>query len=64
VLSVADSRRFLELVPHAEFTDVKGAHHMVAGDDNAVFDRVLSGFLDRRVRSRLGLFEEAAAQDE
>ncbi|GAA2401022.1 alpha/beta fold hydrolase [Actinomadura vinacea] len=64
VLSVADSKRFLELVPHAEFTDVAGAHHMVAGDDNAVFDRVLGEFLDRRVRSRLDLFAQAAQGDE
>ncbi|MFC5747933.1 alpha/beta fold hydrolase [Actinomadura rugatobispora] len=60
VLSVADSRRFLELVPHAEFSNVQGAHHMVAGDDNAVFDRVLGEFLERRVRSRLNLFAQAA----
>ncbi|MEU1370856.1 alpha/beta hydrolase [Streptomyces sp. NPDC005803] len=63
VLSVADSKRFLELVPHAEFAAVKGAHHMVAGDDNAVFDRVLGDFLERRVRSRLDLFRQAAAQE-
>ncbi|WP_372349783.1 alpha/beta fold hydrolase [Streptomyces sp. KL116D] len=62
VLSVADSKRFLELVPHAEFADVKGAHHMVAGDDNAVFDRVLGDFLERRVRSRLDLYRQAAVQ--
>ncbi|BBY93327.1 peroxidase [Mycobacterium gallinarum] len=53
VLSVEDSVRFLELVPHAEFATVVGAHHMVAGDDNAVFEEVLGDFLERRVRSRL-----------
>nr|WP_240940119.1 alpha/beta fold hydrolase [Planosporangium flavigriseum] len=53
VLSIEDCRRFLDLVPHAEFSDVAGAHHMVAGDDNAVFDKVLGEFLERRVRSRL-----------
>lgn len=52
VLSIEDSRRFLELVPHAEFASVAGAHHMVAGDDNAIFEDVLADFLDRRVRSR------------
>lgn len=56
VLSIADAQRFLELVPHAEFFGVAGAHHMVAGDDNAVFDQVLGSFLERRVRSRLELF--------
>jgi pimeloyl-ACP methyl ester carboxylesterase len=56
VLSVDDAVRFLELVPHAEFATVAGAHHMVAGDDNAVFEKVLGDFLERRVRSRLNLF--------
>jgi pimeloyl-ACP methyl ester carboxylesterase len=57
VLSVEDSVRFLELVPHAEFASVAGAHHMVAGDDNAVFEEVLGDFLERRVRSRLRLLD-------
>ncbi len=56
VLSIDDAKRFLELVPHAEFASVEGAHHMVAGDDNAVFEDVLDDFLARRVRSRLKLF--------
>jgi len=55
VLSVDDARRFLQLVPHAEFFDVADAHHMVAGDDNKVFDSVLGDYLDRRIRSRLEL---------
>lgn len=55
VLSVEDSVRFLELVPHSEFATIAGAHHMVAGDDNAVFEEVLGDFLQRRVRSRLSL---------
>jgi pimeloyl-ACP methyl ester carboxylesterase len=59
VLSVDDSVRFLELVPHAEFATVAGAHHMVAGDDNAVFEEVLGDFLERRVRSRLRLLARA-----
>jgi pimeloyl-ACP methyl ester carboxylesterase len=58
VLSIEDSVRFLELVPHAEFASVAGAHHMVAGDDNAVFEEVLGDFLERRVRSRLRLLGE------
>ncbi|WP_131771132.1 alpha/beta fold hydrolase [Candidatus Protofrankia californiensis] len=52
VLSVDDARRFLELVPHAEYVDVADAHHMVAGDDNSVFDQAVRGFLDRRIRPR------------
>jgi len=55
VLSVEDSARFISLVPHAEFATVGGAHHMVAGDDNAVFEQVLADFLERRIRSRLEL---------
>ncbi|HEY9413960.1 MAG TPA: alpha/beta hydrolase [Pseudonocardia sp.] len=55
VLSEEDAARFLELVPHAEFSSVAGAHHMVAGDDNAVFEAVLDDFLERRIRSRLKL---------
>ncbi|WP_102143211.1 alpha/beta fold hydrolase [Mycobacterium hubeiense] len=58
VLSVDDSIRFLDLVPHAEFATVAGAHHMVAGDDNAVFENVLGDFLERRVRSRLRLLAQ------
>lgn len=52
VLSIEDARRFLQLVPHAEFATVAGAHHMVAGDDNVVFEDVLADFLERRVRAR------------
>ncbi|HEV2239666.1 MAG TPA: alpha/beta hydrolase [Streptosporangiaceae bacterium] len=55
VLSEGDAMRFLELVLHAEFATVADAHHMVAGDDNAVFEEVLGDFLERRIRSRLRL---------
>jgi pimeloyl-ACP methyl ester carboxylesterase len=55
VLSRDDARQFLRLVPHAEYAEVAGAHHMVAGDDNAVFEDVLGDFLERRVRSRFTL---------
>jgi pimeloyl-ACP methyl ester carboxylesterase len=55
VLSVEDAAHFLELVPHAEFATVTDAHHMVAGDDNTVFDGLLTDFLERRIRSRLSL---------
>lgn len=58
VLSVQDAVQFLGLVPHAEFATVSGAHHMVAGDDNAVFDEVLEDFLERRVRSRQQLLSQ------
>lgn len=38
---------FLARVPHAEFADVAGAGHMVAGDRNEVFNRAILDFLDR-----------------
>lgn len=59
VLSVQDAVRFIGLVPHAEFATVAGARHMVAGDDNAVFEQVLDDFLERRIRSRLRLLEDS-----
>lgn len=39
-------REFLELVPHAEFADVTGARHMVAGDRNDAFSKAILTFLD------------------
>ncbi len=56
VLGVDEVRYFLDLVPHAEFAAVDGAHHMVAGDDNAVFGALLGDFLERRIRTRLAQF--------
>lgn len=38
---------FLARAPHAEFADVAGAGHMVAGDRNEVFNQAILGFLDR-----------------
>jgi pimeloyl-ACP methyl ester carboxylesterase len=38
---------FRELVPHAEYVDVAGAAHMIAGDRNDVFTDAVVGFLDR-----------------
>ena len=37
VISEESAREFRDLVPHAAFVDVAGAHHMVAGDDNDAF---------------------------
>jgi pimeloyl-ACP methyl ester carboxylesterase len=47
LLSEAGARAFLERVPQAEFADVAGAGHMVAGDRNEVFNRAILDFLDR-----------------
>lgn len=38
---------FLKLVPHAEFVDVPGARHMVAGDRNDIFSEFVIEFLER-----------------
>lgn len=43
----AHAREFLELVPHAEYVDVGGARHMVAGDRNDVFSAAILDFLIR-----------------
>ena len=43
----AHAREFLELVPHAEYVDVGGARHMVAGDANDHFSTAVIEFLGR-----------------
>jgi pimeloyl-ACP methyl ester carboxylesterase len=43
----AHAKEFLELVPHAEYVDVGGARHMVAGDRNDQFSAAILGFLGR-----------------
>lgn len=40
-------REFLAMAPHAETVDVRGAHHMVAGDRNDAFNDAVVDFLDR-----------------
>jgi pimeloyl-ACP methyl ester carboxylesterase len=47
VVSEAGVRSFLGDVPHAEFVDVGGAGHMVAGDRNDAFTDAVTEFLDR-----------------
>lgn len=47
VVSEEGAREFCELVPHAEFTDVSEAGHMVAGDSNDVFTAAVIDFLGR-----------------
>ncbi|GLR68260.1 peroxidase [Acidocella aquatica] len=45
VLSAEGVAEFRELVPHAEYVDVAGADHMVAGDANDSFNDAVLGFL-------------------
>lgn len=47
VVSAEGAADFLATVPHAEFVEVEGAGHMVAGDDNDVFVAAVQGFLAR-----------------
>jgi len=47
VVGEQEVRQFLELVPHAEYADVSGAGHMIAGDNNDLFTQAVLGFLGR-----------------
>ena len=49
VLSEEGAQGFLELCPHAEYVNVTGAGHMVAGDRNDVFATSVVEFLSRMV---------------
>lgn len=48
IVSAAGAQAFLDLAPHAEFVDVSGADHMVAGDANDVFNAAVIDFIERR----------------
>jgi pimeloyl-ACP methyl ester carboxylesterase len=41
------AKEFLELVPHADYVDVSGARHMVAGDRNDHFSAAVLSFIER-----------------
>jgi len=43
----AEVQYFRELMPHAEFADVAGAGHMVAGDRNDAFNDAILSFLQK-----------------
>lgn len=51
IVSDATQAEFLAAVPHAEYIDVAGAGHMVAGDQNDVFSRGILDFLARQQRT-------------
>lgn len=38
VVNAEGVEAFRQLLPHAEYVDVKGARHMVAGDENSAFN--------------------------
>jgi pimeloyl-ACP methyl ester carboxylesterase len=41
----AHTKEFLEPVPHADYVDVSGARHMVAGDRNDHFSAAVLAFI-------------------
>jgi peroxiredoxin len=47
VVTLAGVESFLADVPHAEYVDVSGAGHMVAGDRNDAFSDAVVEFLER-----------------
>ncbi|MFP5306037.1 MAG: alpha/beta fold hydrolase [Gammaproteobacteria bacterium] len=53
IVSDDSTREFLEMVPHAEVTDIADAHHMVAGDANDAFNDAVFRFIGRHTGSDL-----------
>jgi pimeloyl-ACP methyl ester carboxylesterase len=51
VVQEEHAREFLALVPHAEYLDVAGAQHMVAGDRNDGFSAAILDFVARLDRA-------------
>jgi pimeloyl-ACP methyl ester carboxylesterase len=47
VVTMENVRHFQKLIPHAEFFDVQGAAHMLAGDRNDAFNAAVVEFLER-----------------
>ena len=47
LLSEEGAQDLLRLVPHAEYVDVDGAGHMVAGDKNDLFNDAIVSFLEQ-----------------
>ncbi len=45
LVSMEHVNEFLECVPHAKFTDIQDAGHMIAGDKNDVFAQAVEEFL-------------------
>jgi len=53
VVSEEGARDFLALCPHAEYVNVVGAGHMVAGDRNDAFAQAAAAFLKRAVPTQM-----------
>jgi len=54
LVTEAQARQFLQLVPHAQYVDVSGAGHMVAGDRNDAFTVAVVRFLRTLPQHRPG----------
>jgi pimeloyl-ACP methyl ester carboxylesterase len=50
LLSEEGAKHLLSLIPHAQYVDVAGAGHMVAGDRNDRFNEAVVTFLDEEVK--------------
>jgi pimeloyl-ACP methyl ester carboxylesterase len=59
IVSETSAREFLDMVPHAEFVDIAGAHHMVAGDANDAFNGAVFGFIEKHTDSAVPARAEA-----
>jgi len=46
LITEAAAQRFLDHVPHAQYADVSDAGHMVAGDNNDIFSKVVLEFVE------------------
>ncbi|WP_416140793.1 alpha/beta fold hydrolase [Halomonas sp. HK25] len=49
VVSQAGVDQFLSICPHAEYVNLQGARHMVAGDKNDIFGAAIIDFLSRKL---------------
>jgi len=47
----AHVKEFIDLVPHADYIDVSGARHMVAGDRNDHFSNAVLSFIERQAHA-------------
>lgn len=47
IVTEQEARRFLDLVPRAEYLTVNGAGHMVVGDRNDAFNQAILDFITR-----------------
>ena len=53
LVSPEGAAEFRKLVPHTQFSDIAGASHMVAGDDNDAFGDAVQQFLVQTHRAKL-----------